>query len=50
MLSEHNEERMIQCVMCAKDPETCGCCEKDEDENGMCKEFKEYREMNYGRQ
>lgn len=38
-------ERLIQCITCKNDPETCGCDDKDEDSEGMCvcwAERKEY--------
>lgn len=35
-LSQHDKIRFIQCVFCARDPETCGCTEKDEDNKGFC--------------
>lgn len=32
-------KRLMQCLTCANDPETCGCDDSDEDENGMCRMF-----------
>ena len=34
-------ERIIECMCCGRDPETCGATEKDEDEDGFCKLYKE---------
>ena len=33
-------ERLIQCIICGKDPETCGASEKDEDNEGLCLKYK----------
>ena len=35
-MSKQDQERLIQCIFCAKDPRTCNCTEADEDEYGMC--------------
>ena len=35
-MTEHDIERLIQCVTCACDIDKCKCTEADEDENGMC--------------
>ena len=32
-------ERLAQCIVCWRDPETCGCTEADEDDRGFCKRF-----------
>ena len=39
-LSENDKKRLMQCVKCMNNPETCNCTEADEDENGMCKRYK----------
>lgn len=36
--------RMMQCVWCKNDPETCGCTDDDEDENGFCRQWAERKE------
>lgn len=41
MMSENEIRRFIQCVMCAHDPEECGCGSADEGEDGMCTKFEE---------
>lgn len=38
-LSPHDKIRLLQCVFCNKDPETCGCTERNEDEKGMCTKY-----------
>ena len=38
-MSKQDQERLIQCIFCAKDPRTCNCTEADEDENGMCLKY-----------
>ena len=38
-MTEHEKQRLIQCITCARDPETCGCTEANEDENGFCTEW-----------
>ncbi len=35
-MSKQDQERLLQCIFCAKNPRTCNCTEADEDENGMC--------------
>jgi hypothetical protein len=35
MMTEHDIERLMQCVTCVN-LGTCGCDESDEDEHGMC--------------
>ena len=35
-MSKQDQERLTQCIFCAKDPRTCNCTEADEDEYGMC--------------
>lgn len=35
-MTEHDIDRMMQCVTCCCDPQKCGCTEVDEDANGMC--------------
>lgn len=32
-------ERLAQCIVCWRDPDTCECTEKDEDERGLCRKF-----------
>lgn len=39
-LSKEDKERLLQCVLCANDPDTCGCTEADEDETGLCTKYK----------
>ena len=34
-------DRLTECVLCANDPETCGCTDNDDDEQGHCKNYKE---------
>lgn len=36
LLTEHDIERLMQCVTCEKSPRDCGCDDSDEDEEGMC--------------
>lgn len=36
VMSKQDQERLLQCIFCAKDLRTCNCTEADEDENGMC--------------
>lgn len=43
-LSQHDKNRLFQCVFCARDPETCGCTEKDEDYKGFCVCYRSRRE------
>ena len=38
-MTEHDIERLIQCVRCEHDPKDCGRTESDEDENGMCMDY-----------
>ena len=38
-MKEREKQRLIQCITCARDPETCGCTEANEDENGFCTEW-----------
>lgn len=38
-MSKQDQERLTQCIFCAKDPRTCNCTEADEDENGMCLKY-----------
>lgn len=35
-MTEHDIDRMMQCVTCVHNPETCGCDDADEDKSGMC--------------
>lgn len=37
---EQDLKRLIQCVICANDPETCGCTDDDEDEQGFCLNYR----------
>lgn len=38
-LSAHDKIRLLQCVFCNNNPETCGFDEKNEDAEGMCKKY-----------
>lgn len=38
-LSPNDKIRLLQCVFCNRDPDTCGCTEKDENDKGMCKKY-----------
>lgn len=38
-LSARDKIRLLQCVFCKNNPETCGCSERNEDEKGMCKKY-----------
>lgn len=35
-MTDHDIERIMQCVTCACDINKCTCTDDDEDENGMC--------------
>lgn len=39
-LSDHDKDRLMQCIKCENNPEDCGCTYSDEDHNGMCKKFR----------
>lgn len=43
-------ERLIQCVICAKNPERCNATEKDEDDRGMCKLWEERKDFKYDKE
>ena len=44
IMTDHDIERLIQCITCSCDLEKCGCTEADEDENGMCTKWKDRKE------
>lgn len=35
MVNKKDSTRLIQCILCDKDPEDCGASEKDEDSEGL---------------
>ena len=39
-LSDHDKDRLMQCIKCENNPETCNCTDSDEDSDGMCKKFR----------
>ena len=43
-MTEHDIDRMMQCVTCDRDPQKCGCTEADEDKSGMCMKWVERKE------
>ena len=40
-------ERLIQCILCDKDPEACGASEKDEDSEGLCLKYRPHDKYMY---
>ena len=38
-LSQKDKARLLQCVFCKHNPDTCGKSEADEDADGMCKDY-----------
>ena len=44
MLTEHEIERLMQCVTCGHDIDKCKCTDEDEDENGMCTKWVERKD------
>lgn len=42
-------ERIVQCIICAKNPAKCNATEKDEDERGMCKLWEKRKDVKYGK-
>ena len=43
-MNEHDIDRMMQCVTCGRNPETCECDDTDEDKYGMCMKWVERKE------
>ena len=42
-LSLHDKMRLMECISCDKDPETCGCDDNDENERGFCTKYERGR-------
>ena len=42
-LSPYDRIRLLQCVFCDNDPETCGCTERNEDKDGMCRKYNRHK-------
>lgn len=45
-LSFKDKRRLLQCIFCGNNPDTCGCTEKDEDAKGYCTKYKERKNGN----
>ena len=43
-MTEHDIERLMQCVTCGRNPRDCGCDDSDEDEDGMCTKWERKEE------
>lgn len=39
-LSINDFRRLMECITCRSNPETCGCTETDENEKGHCQKYK----------
>lgn len=35
-MTEKDIDRLMQCITCERNPQTCGCKDEDEDSEGMC--------------